>query len=44
VTWHYRYKELTVLERSKDGITWNQLTEEELAEMTSNHLDFLECL
>jgi len=44
VTWQYRAKGLTVLERSTDGVTWSQVTNEELAELSENHMRFLESL
>jgi hypothetical protein len=39
VTWYYRVHD--TLQRSTDKLNWNEVTDEDLAEMTENHLDFV---
>jgi uncharacterized protein (DUF427 family) len=38
-TWYYRVHD--TLQRSTDKLNWNEVTDEDLAEMTENHLDFV---
>lgn len=42
--WYYRCKDYKTVERSKDQVYWKEISDEELAEMSENHISYVESL
>jgi hypothetical protein len=42
--WYYRCRDWKHIERSLDSSTWKEITDEDLAEMSENHMQYVESL
>jgi len=42
--WYYRCRDFKFIERSLNGETWKEVTDEDLAEMSENHMQYVESM
>jgi len=42
--WHYRVRDYRTVERSLDQVNWKEIEDTELAELSENHMNYVESL